>query len=132
MSEYCPEPKSSGERVKIELDLSNYATKADFKNATGIDTLKFAKKVDLANLKSDVDEIGIDRLKNVPSILSNLKSKVDKIDIGKLGTTQVDLSKLSNIVKNDVVKKTEYNAKINDIENKIPDITNLAINTNLN
>ena len=132
MSEYCPEPKSSEERVKVELDLSNYATKADLKNATGVDTLKFAKKVDLANLKSDVDEIGIDRLKNVPSILSNLKSKVDKIDIGKLGTIQVDLSKLSNIVKNDVVKKTEYNAKIKDIEDNIPDITNLAINTNLN
>ena len=51
----------------------------------------------------------IDRLKNVPSNLSSLKSKVDKLDIGKLETTPVDLSKLSNIVKNDVVKRTEYN-----------------------
>ena len=46
MSEYIPEPKSSGERVKVELDLSNYATKTDLKNATGIDISKFAKKVD--------------------------------------------------------------------------------------
>ena len=57
MSEYFPEPKSSGGRVKVELDLSNYATKADLKNATGVDTSKFAKKkVDLANLKSNVDK----------------------------------------------------------------------------
>ena len=57
MSEYFPDRKSSGEKVKIELDLSNYATKADLKNATGVDTSKFAKKkVDLANLKSNVDK----------------------------------------------------------------------------
>ena len=47
MREYFPEPKSSEGKVKIELDLSNYATKADFKNATGVDTSEFAKKVDL-------------------------------------------------------------------------------------
>ena len=67
MSEYFPEPKSSGGRVKVELDLSNYATKADLKNATGVDTSKFAKKVDLTNLKSDVDKIDVDQLKNIPS-----------------------------------------------------------------
>ena len=49
MSEYFPEPKSSGGKMKIELDLSNYATKADLKNAAGVDKSKFAKKVDLAN-----------------------------------------------------------------------------------
>ena len=67
MSEYFPEPKSSGGKVKVELDLSNYATKADLKNATGVDTSKFAKKVDLTNLKSDVDKIDVDQLKNIPS-----------------------------------------------------------------
>ena len=79
-----------------------------FKNATGVDTLDFTKKTDLANLKSDVDNLDIDNLKNVPSGLNTLKSKVDKLDIGKLETTLVDLSKLSNVVKNDVVEKTEY------------------------
>ena len=49
MSEYFPEPKSSGERVKFELYLSNYATKSGLKNATGVNTSKFAKKVDLDN-----------------------------------------------------------------------------------
>ena len=49
---YLPEPKSSGERLKVELNLSNYATKADLKNATSVDISKFAKKLDLANSKS--------------------------------------------------------------------------------
>ena len=72
MSEYFPEPKSLRGKVKVDLDLSNYATKADFKNATGVDTSKFAKKVDLASLKSNVDRLGIDKLQNVPSGLSIL------------------------------------------------------------
>ena len=50
MSEYFPELKSSRRRAKVELDLSNYVTKADLKNATGVDTSSFAKKTDLANL----------------------------------------------------------------------------------
>ena len=77
--------------------MSNYATKTDLKNATGIDTSSFAKKVDLANLKSNVDKLDIDKLKNVPTNLTNLKSKVDKLDIGKLVSVLVDLSKLSNV-----------------------------------
>ena len=59
--------------MKIELDLSNYGTKADLKNVTGIDTSKFAKKIDLASLKSSVDKLDIDKLKNVPTNLNNLK-----------------------------------------------------------
>ena len=95
MSEYFPKPKSFGANVKVELGLSNYATKADLKNATDVDTLDFAKRIDLVNLKSDVDKLGIDKLKNVPSGLSNLKSKGDKLDIVKLETTPVDLKVVS-------------------------------------
>ena len=84
MSEYFPEPTILGERVKVELDLSNYSKKADSKNATGVDTSKFAKKVDLANLKSNVDKLDIHKLKNVPSHLGNLKSKVDKLMLKKM------------------------------------------------
>ena len=71
-------------------------------------------------------------MKNVPSGLNSLKSKVDKLDIGKLETTPADLSKLSNVVKNDVVKKTEYNAKIKNLEDEVADIINLATKTTLN
>ena len=73
MSEYFPEPKSLGEWVKVEFDLSDYATKTDLLDATGIDISSFAKKVDLANLKSSVDNLDIDKLKNFLAILSNLK-----------------------------------------------------------
>ena len=65
----------------------------------------FAKKVDLANLKSNVDKFHIDKLKNAPSGLSSLKSKVDQLDFKKLVPVPVDLSKLCDVVKIDVVKK---------------------------
>ena len=133
MSQYFPKPyEPFGGDINVKVDLSNYATKTDLKNATGIDTFKLAAKSDLVSLKAEVDKLNIDKLKRVPTNLSNLKSKVDKLDIGKLETTPVDLSKLSNLVKNDVVKKTEYNARIKTIEDKILDITNLATKTTLN
>ena len=71
-------------------------------------------------------------MKNVPSNITNFKSKVYKLDVDKLVSVPVDLSKLSDVVKNDVVKKDLHNAKIKNIEEKLPDITNLATNTTLN
>ena len=71
----------------------------------------------------------IDKLKNLPNNLSNLKTEVDNLDVDKL--TPADLSKLSNVVNKEVVKKTEYDAKIKNIEDKIPDISNLATKSNL-
>ena len=127
MSANFLKPNSLGANVKVELELSNYVTKTDLKNATGVDTSSFTKKTDLANLKSDADKLDIDELKNVPSNFNNLKSKADKLNSGKLEVTPVDLSKLSNVIKNDVVKKDVYNAKIKNIKDKTPDITNLLI-----
>ena len=85
MSEYFPKLKTLVGNVKVELDLSNYATKADLKNATGIDTSKFAKKIDCASLKLEIDLLDI---------------------VGKLETTPVDLSKLCEVVKNEIIKQT--------------------------
>ena len=65
MGEYFPNRKSLGANVQVHLELSNYATKSDSKNATGVDTSDFAKKTDLANLKSDVDKLDTDKLTNV-------------------------------------------------------------------
>ena len=76
MSEYFLKPNSLEANVKAALDLSNYATKTGLKNPTGADTSSFAKKNDLANLKSDVDELYIDKLKSLLTNLNNLKSKV--------------------------------------------------------
>ena len=129
MSQYFPEPKSLRGKVKAELNLSNYATKIDFKNATEFDTSSFAKSVDLSHLKTVVDKLDIDKLKNLPTNLSNFKSKSNKLDVDKLVPVPVDLSKVSDFVKNDVVKKDVYNDKIKNIEDKIPGITNLATKT---
>ena len=118
--------------MKVEIDLSNYATKADSKNETGVDASKLTKKVDLVNLKSELDKLDIKKLKNVPSNLSNLKGTVDKLDVDKVVPVPVNLSKLSDAVKNDVTKKDVYNAEIKNIEDKTPDITKLATNTTLN
>ena len=111
------------------------------------------EKDDLANLKPEVDKLDIDKLENVPSGLNTLKSKIDELDISKLKITPSDFSKVSNPLKNEVVKKSEYdelikkvnaidtsklvnktnyNAKIKDIEDEIPDITNLATTAGLN
>ena len=114
------------------MDLSNYATKSDLKNATGVDTSKCAKKVDLASLKSNVDKSNIYNLKNVATDLSNLKSKIDKLDIAELAHVPVNLIKLSIIVKLMLLKKTKHKTKIKNIQDKLPDITNLPIKTILN
>ena len=71
MSEYFPKPHSLGTNVKVELDLSYYATETDLKNGTGVGTTDFDKNVELANLKSGVDKLDIDKLKNVPSGLGS-------------------------------------------------------------
>ena len=105
MSACSPEPKSSGRRVKVELDLSNHTTKAYLKNATGVGTSTFPIKFDLANLKFDVDKLDIDKLKNIPTNLSNLKSKVDKWDVDKLVSVPIDLIKLRDVVKMMLLKK---------------------------
>ena len=118
--------------MKIEFDLSNYATKTDLKNATEADTSSFAKRTDLANLKYNVDKLDIDKVKNVLTNFRNLKSKVDKLDVNKLVPLPIDLSKLSDVVKNDVFKKHVYNAKVKTIDDKMPDIPNLATQTTLN
>ena len=113
---------------------------------TGIDTSSFAKKVDFASLKSDADILDIDKVKYLLTNLSNLKSKVDKLDADKLSPIAVDLSKLSDIVQNDVVKKDEdkitditnqvtktpLHAKINEVKEEIPNITNLTTKAALN
>ena len=75
------------------------------KNETGLDTSKFAKKLDLASLKPNVDKLDIVKLKSVPSNLSNSKSKTDKLDVDKLLPALVDLNKLSNVVKTMLLKR---------------------------
>ena len=122
MSTYYPPYKSSSNNIKVELDLTNYATKTALKNITHVDVSSFASKTNLSALKTEVDKIDIDKLKTVPD----------------------DLAKLSNVVKNEVVKKTDFSAnnyvtrtkfstdtnllddKIDKVDKKIPDESGLA------
>ena len=98
MSEYFPRPfRSFGGKIKVKVDFSNHARKTDLQNVTDVDTSSFALKTNLASLKTEVD----------------------KLDIEKLAPVPVDLSKLRDVVKNDVVKKAVYNqiaAKVNYID----------------
>ena len=98
MSQYFPEPSEpfKGD-INVKVDLSNYATKTDLKNISHIDVSSYALKSNLASLKTEVDKLDIDKLTSVP----------------------IDLAKPGNVVKNDVVKKTEYDKlvnKVNDID----------------
>ena len=95
MSEYFPKPYSHEKNIKVKIDLSNYETKEDIKNITPVDTSSFAFKTNLSNLKTEVDKLDIDKLVPVPT----------------------DLSKLSNVVKNDVVKKAVYNKLVAKVDN---------------
>ena len=88
----------------------------------------FTKNVGLGNLKPDVDKLGTDNSKNVPTNLSNLNSKVDKY-VDKLVPVSVDLSKLSEVVI--VTANSTLSAKINEVNNVTRDITNLPTFTNL-
>ena len=119
---YYPPYKSSSNNIKVELDFSNYATKDNVKNVAHVDVSSYATETNLAALKTVVDKIDTDKLKTVPD----------------------DLAKLDNVVKNEVVKKTDFNAdnyvmrtkfstdtnslddKIDKVDKKIPDLSGLA------
>ena len=127
MSQYFPPYRSSSNNVKVELDLSNYATKDVVKNIMHVDVSSYAIKTNLAALKTEVDKIDTDKLKTVPD----------------------DLAKLTNVVKNEVVKKTDFSAdnyvkrtkfntdtnslddKIDKVEKKILDVSGLATRRNV-
>ena len=122
VSQYFPKPyEPFGGDINVKVDLSDYATKDNIKNITDVDTSSFALQTNLANVKTEVDKLDIDKLKSLPNNLSNLKTEVDKLDIDKLAPVPADSSKLSDVVKNEAVKKTEYDAMIKNIEDKIPD-----------
>ena len=101
MSTYYPLYKSSSSNVKVELDLTNYATKTDLKNITHVNVSSFASKTNLAALKTELDKIDVDKLKTAP----------------------VGLAKLTNAVENDLVKKTDYITKVTSIEAQIAGLT---------
>ena len=154
MSQYFPKPyEPFGGDINVKVDLSNYATKADIKNISHVDTSSFALETNLANLITEVDKLDIDKLAPVPVDLSKLsdvvksdvvkKTVYDKLvaRINSIDTSgfllktkyDTDKSEIENKITNtsDVVKKTDYNVKITEIDRKIPHVSSLATKSTL-
>ena len=152
MTQYFPKPyEPFGGDINVKVDLSNYATKADIKNISYVDTSSFALKTNLANLKGEVDKLDIDKLVPVPTDLSDISNvvkndvlkkdvydklvtKVNSINTSKFALKtkyDIDKSELENKIPDTsgLVKKTDYDSKITEIEGKIPDVTNIATKT---
>ena len=132
MSQYFPKPyEPYGGDVNVTVDLYNYATKDDIKNITHVDTSSFALKTNLANLKTEVDKLDIDKLATIPADLSKL-SNVVKNDVVKKTVYDKLVAKVDNINTSGLVKKTDYNSKTTEIEDKIPDTSGLIKKTDYN
>ena len=133
MSQYFPKPFNShfGESIKVKIDLSNYATKTDIKNISLVYTSSFASKTNLANLKTEVDKLDIDKLVPIPVDLSKFSDAV-KNDVVKKTVYNKLVAKVDNIDTTDFVLKTKYNTYKTELENKIPDTTGLVKKTNYN
>ena len=133
MSQYFPKPFNSyfDDSIKAEIDLSNYATKVDIKNLSQVDTSSLALKANLASLKTEVDKLAIDELVPIPVDLSKL-SNVVKNDVVKKTLYNKLVAKVDNIDTSDFLLKTNYSTKITEIENKIPNTSDLVKKTNYN
>ena len=129
MSQYFPKPyEPFGRNINVKVDLSNYATKADIKNITHADTSGFTLKTNLANLKTEDDKLDIDKLKPVATDLSKLSNAV-KNDVVKKTNYNKLVTKVDNIDTSGFVLKTKYDTDKSKLENKIPDTSGLVKNT---
>ena len=121
-----PKPyETLGGDINVKNDLSNYAAKADIKNIAHIDTSSFALKTNLANLKTEAEKLDIDKLVAVPAELSKL-SDVVKSDVVKKTVYDKLVAKLTSIDTSRFVLKTKYDSDKSEIENKIPNISGLV------
>ena len=126
MSQYFPKQFKSSERnLNVKVDLSNYATKSDMKNISPVDTSSFALNTNLASLKTEVDKLDIDRLVPVPVDLSKL-SNVVKNDIVKKAMYDKLVEKVNNIDTSGFVLKTKYQTDKSELEKKITDTSDLV------
>ena len=139
MSQYFPKSyEPFGRDINVKVDLSNYETETDLKNVSHVDVSSFALKSNLANLKTEVDKLDIDKLTPVPNDLAKL-SNVVKNDVVKKTVYEKLVAKVNNIDITGFVLKTKYDTdksdlekKISDADKKIPDTSELAKKTDLN
>ena len=133
MSQYFPKPFNSrfGDSIKVKIDLSNYATKTDIKNISHVDTSSFALKNNLANLKTEVDKLDIAKIVPFPVDLSKLSDVVKNNVVQKTVYNKL-VAKVDNIDTSEFVLKTKYNTDKTELENRIPDTSGLVKKTNYN
>ena len=138
MSHYFSPYRNREGDIKVELDLSNYVIKTDLKNVTHVDVTSFASKTNLASLKTEVDKIDVDKLKTVPVDLAKL-SNVVKNDVVKYTEYDKLVGKVNNIGTTNFISKTKYEKdgpdfedKISKVVKKFPDISSLITKTNFN
>ena len=128
MSRYFSKPfEPFGEDMNVKVDLPNYATKADIKNISDIDNSSFTWKANLASLKTKVDKLDVDKLIPVPLDLSKLSDTV-KYDVVKMiNCNMYDklVTKVNNIDTSGIFLKTKYETVKSDLENKIADTSGL-------
>ena len=126
MSRFFPKLyKPFGRGIKVKLDISNYATQTDIKNISHDDTSSFALKTHLVNIKTEVDKLDIDKLVPVPVDLSKL-SDVVKNHVVKKDVYDKLVTKVNNIDTSDFVLKTKYDMNKWELENKIPNVTDFT------
>ena len=122
MSKYFPKSlRSFGRNTNVKVDLPNYATKTDIKNISHVDT----SKTNLANLKTEVDKLDIDKLAPVPVDLSKLSDVVKNDMVQKIVYDKL-VTKVNNIDTNDFVLKTKYNTEKTELKIKIPNVTDFV------
>ena len=126
MSLFFPKPyEPFGGDINIKVDLPNYATKSDIKNISHVNTSSFALKTNLANLKTEVGKLYIDKLVPLPVDLRKLSDVVEN-DVVKKDVYDKLVAKIDNIDTSGFVLKTKYDADQSELENKIPDVTNFV------
>ena len=126
MSKFFPQRyEPFGGDINVTVDLSNYATKTDLKNVTHVDTSSFALKTNLANSKTEVNKLDIDKLVHVPIDLSKLSDVVEN-DVDKKTVYDKLVTKVNNIDTSDFVFKTKYNTDKAELVNKIPNVSDFV------
>ena len=126
LSQYFPKPyESFGGDINVKVDLSNYATKADIKNISHVDTSSFALKSNLAGLKTEVDKLDMAKLVPVPGGLGKLSHAV-KNDVVKKTVYDKLVAKVNSIDTIGFVLKSKYGTGKSELENEIPDTSRLS------
>ena len=132
MSQYFPKPYEPfrGD-FNVKVDLSNYATQADIENISRVDTSSFPLKTTLASLKTEDNKLDTDKLAAVPVNLSKLSNVVKNDTVKKIAYDKL-VAKVDSIDTSGFILKTKYDTEKTTLQNKIPDASGFVKKTDYN